>query len=201
MNLSSFSNLRHLWLGFLPLLAFCFMGCAASRQANVNTDPTTFVSHMHIGDTVTVTLDGLPTPVPPHEEAIKDDGTITLDLIGPIMAEGKTLGQLQRDIYAAYVPRFYTHLDVAVTTSGDRVYYVQGEVTHPGEQLYREGMTVTRAITAAGDFTDFANHKKIVLTRANGQRIKVNCEEIMNGDSPDPIVYPGDRVFVARRLW
>ncbi len=201
MNLSFFSHLRHLWLCGLPLLTLFIMGCADSRQANVNTDPTTFVSHMHIGDTVTVTLGGLPTEVPPHEEAIKDDGTITLDLIGPITAEGKTLGQLQRDIYAAYVPRFYTHLDVAVTTTGDRVYYVQGEVTHPGEQLYREGMTVTRAITAAGDFTDFANHKKVVLTRANGQRIKVNCEEIMNGDSPDPIVYPGDRVFVARRLW
>jgi hypothetical protein len=29
----------------------------------------------------------------------------------------------------------------------------------------------------------------------------VNCEQVMNGDAPDPIVYPGDRVFVARRLW
>jgi protein involved in polysaccharide export with SLBB domain len=201
MNLSYFTNWRLLWPGFLPLLAFYFLGCAASPQPNPNTDPTTLVSHLHIGDTVTVTLGGLPTEVTPHEEAIKDDGTITLDLIGPIQAEGKTLGQLQRDIYAAYVPRFYTHLDVAVTTTGDRVYYVQGEVTHPGEELYREGMTVTRAITAAGDFTDFANHKKIVLTRANGQRLKVNCDKIMNGDSPDPIVYPGDRVYVARRLW
>lgn len=201
MNSSFFSHLRHLWLGCLPLLGLFFMGCAASQPPNLNSDPTTFVSHLHIGDTVTVTLGGLPTEVPPHEEAIKDDGTLTLDLIGPIQAEGKTLGQLQRDIYAAYVPRFYTHLDVAVTTTGERVYYVQGEVTHPGEQLYREGMTVTRAITAAGDFTDFANHKKVVLTRANGERIKVNCESVMNGDSPDPIVYPGDRVFVARRLW
>ena len=201
MNLSSFSSLRHLWLCFLPLLGLLIGGCDSTDQVNTNSDPTTFVSHLHIGDTLTVTLDGLPTPVSPHEEAIKDDGTITLDLIGPIKAEGKTLGQLQRDIYAAYVPRFYTHLDVAVTTTGDRVYYVQGEVTRPGEQLYREGMTVTRAITSAGDFTDFANHKKVVLTRANGERIKVNCEEVMNGDAPDPIVYPGDRVFVARRLW
>jgi len=201
MNFSSLRSLPRLWLCFLPLFGLVFMGCASSNQPNPHTDPTTFVSHLHIGDTVTVTLDGLPTPVPPHEESIKDDGTITLDLIGPIQAQGKTLGQLQRDIYAAYVPRYYTHLDVAVTTTGDRVYYVQGEVNHPGEQLYREGMTVTRAVTAAGDFTDFANHKKVVLTRANGERIKVNCGEVMNGDAPDPVVYPGDRVFVARRLW
>jgi polysaccharide export outer membrane protein len=201
MNLSSFSSLRQLWFCVLPLLSLFIGGCATEDQPNPRTDPTTLVSHLHIGDTLTVTLGGLPTQIDPHVEAIKDDGTITLDLIGPIKAAGKTLGQLQRDIYAAYVPRFYTHLDVAVTTTGDRVYYVQGEVTRPGEQLYREGMTVTRAITTAGDFTDFANHKKVVLTRANGERIKVNCEEVMNGDSPDPIVYPGDRVFVARRLW
>lgn len=201
MTLRAFNRLRLLCLAVLPLLVLCFTGCAGSSQPDAPLNPAAAVSHLQLGDTVTVTLDGLPTPVPPHEESIKDDGTITLDLIGPIKAQSKTLGQLQRDIHDAYVPRFYTHLDVAVTTTGDRVYYVQGEVTRPGEQLYREGMTVTRAITAAGDFTDFANHKKVVLTRANGERIKVNCEEVMNGDVPDPIVYPGDRVFVDRRLW
>ncbi|MGC9942322.1 MAG: polysaccharide biosynthesis/export family protein [Verrucomicrobiota bacterium] len=154
-----------------------------------------------MGDTVTVTLDGLPTTVPPHEEDIKADGTITLDDIGPIKAAGKTSGELQRDIYAAYVPRFYTHLNVTVTTTGERVYYVRGEVNHPGEQLYREGMTVTRAITAAGDFTDFANHKKVVLTQTNGQRIKINCDKVLAGEEPDPEVYPGDQIQVARRLW
>jgi polysaccharide export outer membrane protein len=88
-----------------------------------------------------------------------------------------------------------------VTTTSDRVYYVQGEVNHPGEELYREGLTVTRAVAAGGDFTDFANRKKVTLTRANGQQIKLNCDDIMKGDAPDPIVYPGDRIFVARRLW
>jgi polysaccharide export outer membrane protein len=201
MNLSFFNRSHLLWLCLLPVLTLFSNGCASGDQTNTNVNPPSDVSHLHVGDALTVTLDGLPTVVPPHEEAIKEDGTITLDDIGPIKAEGKTLGQLQRDIYNAYVPRFYTHLDVIVTTASERVYYVRGEVNHPGEQLYREGMTVTRAITAAGDFTDFANHKKVVLTRTNGQRIKVNCEKVLNGDEPDPEVYPGDQVQVARRLW
>jgi len=31
-------------------------------------------------------------------------------------------------------------------------------------------ITLTKAITSAGDFTDFANTKKIWLTRADGRR-------------------------------
>lgn len=193
--------MRYSLLCLLPIFSLFFAGCASPYQPDVNHDPGADVSHLHVGDTITVNLDGLPTQVPPHEEAIEGDGTITLQDIGSIKAAGKTTGELQHDIYDAYVPQYYTHLTVTVTATSERVYYVRGEVGHPGEQLYREGMTVTRGITAAGDFTDFANHKKVVLIRTNGQRIKVNCEDVLNGDAPDPEVYPGDQIQVARRIF
>ena len=52
-------------LCFLPLLSLLFSGCASTttKYASPHSDPTTFVSHLHIGDTVTVTLGGLPTPI------------------------------------------------------------------------------------------------------------------------------------------
>jgi protein involved in polysaccharide export with SLBB domain len=81
------------------------------------------------------------------------------------------------------------------------VFYVRGEVKGPGRQIYSGQMTVTKAITSAGDFTDFANRKKVWLTRANGQRFKVNCDAILNGDAPDPGVYPGDQIEVSRRVF
>jgi len=87
----------------------------------------------------------------------------------------KTAGELQNEIYDLYVPKLYRHLTVTVST-GDRVYYVTGEVKLPGRQLYAGQMTVTKAITTAGDFTDFANHRKVWLIRANGQRIKVQLQ-------------------------
>ncbi len=201
MNLSITYRMRFVWLCLLPVLALFFNGCDTNNQAVTDPNHEIDVSHLHVGDTVTVTLDGLPTVVPPHEESIKEDGTITLDDIGPIKAAGKTLGELQRDIYNAYVPRFYIHLNVTVTSTSERVYYVQGEVGHPGEQLYHEGITVTRAIAAASDFTDFANRKKVVLTRVNGQRMIVNCDKVLAGDEVDPLVYPGDQVQVKRKLW
>jgi protein involved in polysaccharide export with SLBB domain len=184
----------------LPVLALLLNGCETPPPAD-NSKPVD-VAHLHIGDTVTVTYSGIPDEIQPHEEAIKEDGTITLQGIGPVDAAGLTLGALQDEIYTNYVPKFYTpQLNIAVTSTSERVYYVRGEVAHPGEQLYRDGLTVTRAITAAGDFTDFANHAKIVLIRANGTHIKLNADKILTGDEIDPPVYPGDQVQVGRRYF
>jgi polysaccharide export outer membrane protein len=158
------------------------------------------VARFHVGDTVTVTLTGLPETIEPHVEPIKEDGTITMPNIGHVQAAGKTAGELQNEIYNLYVPKLYRHLTVTVNT-GDRVYYVTGEVKQPGRQLYAGQMTVTKAITTAGDFTDFANHKKVWLIRANGQRIKVNCNEALRNPTKDPLVYPNDQIQVPRRIW
>ena len=158
------------------------------------------VARFHVGDTVSVTLTGLPETIEPHIEPIKEDGTITMPNIGHVQAAGKTAGELQNEIYNLYVPKLYRHLTVTVNT-GDRVYYVTGEVKQPGRQLYAGQMTVTKAITTAGDFTDFANHKKVWLIRANGQRIKVNCNEALRDSSKDLPVYPNDQIQVPRRLW
>jgi polysaccharide export outer membrane protein len=157
-------------------------------------------ARFHVGDTIIVTLSGLPVDIPPHQEPIKEDGTITMPDIGKIQAAGKTAGELQNEIHDLYVPRFYTHLTVTVNI-GDRVYYVSGEVKSPGRQLYVGQTTVTKAIASAGDFSDFANHKKVWLIRTNGERIKVNCSKALKNPSLDPSVYPGDQISVPRRIW
>jgi len=171
---------------------------APAPSAGVPDDAARF----HVGDTVTVTLSGLPeteTP-PPHQEPIKEDGTITMPEIGKIMAVGKTAGELQNAIHDAYVPQFYTHLTVAVNI-GDRVYYVRGEVKSPDRLMYVGEVTVTKAIASAGDFTDFANRKAVILIRSNGQHIKVNCKKVLKGEAADPQVYPGDQILVPRTIW
>src|SRR5258706_580396 len=143
---------------------------------------------------------GTPEIIAPHEEIIKEDGNITLSLVGSVHAVGKTAGELQNEIHDFYVPKYFVRLTVTVKP-GDLVYYVRGEVKGPGRQLYVGEITVTKAITSAGDFSDFANHSNVLLIRANGQRIKINCEDILNGQAPDPRVYPGDQIVVSRKIW
>jgi polysaccharide export outer membrane protein len=161
-------------------------------------------ARFHAGETVVVSFSGLSQDLelemPPSTQIIKDDGTISLPYVGSVKAAGKTPGELQNDIHDLYVPKYFVRLTISVT-SEDRVYYVGGEVKQPGRQLYVGATTVTKAIQSAGDFTDFANRGKVWLIRADGMRIKVNCNKALEDPSQDLPVYPGDQIQVPRRLW
>ena len=142
-----------------------------------------------------------PIPTTPQSYLIADDGTISLPLIGTVQAAGKTPGELQRIITKLYVPAYFVRLAVTVTAQ-TRVYYVGGEVMHPGPEAYLGQTTVTKAIQAAGDFTQFASHK-VWLTRAppDGTRIHVDVNKALRDPSSDPSVFPGDQIEVPRRYF
>jgi len=190
----------------LPLIAFGLTGCASPDYSGVMSAPDEedtnlmAAARLHVGDTITITLSGIPDQIPLMDKTINEDGTFTMDAIGVVKAGGKTPGELEAIIHDAYVPKIYTHLTVTVKP-GDRVFYVRGEVKQPGRQIYVGQMTVTKAITSCGDFTDFANEKKVWLTRVNGNRYKINAQAILNGEAPDPPVFPGDQIEVTRRLY
>jgi protein involved in polysaccharide export with SLBB domain len=82
----------------------------------------------------------------------------------------------------------------------NRVYYVGGEVAHPGPEVYIGSTTVTTAVQAAGDLTQFGSHR-VWLTRADGTRIKVNLDKALSDSTQDPPVFPGDKIQVPRRLF
>jgi protein involved in polysaccharide export with SLBB domain len=191
----------------LPLLALvlALAGCATQDYKEVMEVPSsdgtdTPGAHLQVGDTITITFDGLPSNPAPQDKTINDDGTITLADIGAIKVAGKTTGDVENAIHDLYVPRIYKHLTVTVK-AGDRVYYVRGEVKAPGRQVYVGQITVTKAITSAGDFTDFANRKNVLLIRSNGKRFTLNCVKILDGRAPDPGVYPGDQIQVERIIF
>jgi len=150
------------------------------------------------GDMVKVTFSGVDPAIQPHEEQIKQDGSITLPLIGSVKAEGKTTGELQKEIQAKYVPDYYKRLTITVSTD-QQVYYVQGQVRTPGRQQYIGTTTVLKAIASAGDFTDFANRKKVILTRADGKRLIVDCVKAAQDSTYDLPVFPGDKIEVPQR--
>ena len=191
----------------VPLLALILAaGCATQDYSAVMAAPdgsdTNVLAgaRLHVGDTITVSFDGLLENPATQEKTINDDGSITLSDIGVIKAAGKSTGELENMIHDLYVPKIYTHLTVTVK-AGDRVYYVNGEVGGAGRQIYVGQITVTKAITSAGGFRDFANHKNVLLIRSNGQRYTINCDRIINGDAPDPGVYPGDQIVVRKRAF
>jgi polysaccharide export outer membrane protein len=157
---------------------------------------------LRVGDSLTVVFTDTPVQIQNYDEKIKDDGTITLHLDKTFKAAGLSLGELEKKIRDCYVPAYYKQMTVTVRHQSDtRWYYVGGEVRAPARQVYAGRITVLKAIASVGGFTDFANKKKVKLTRVDGRTQVVNCIKARENPSLDPEVFPGDTIHVPRRLW
>jgi polysaccharide export outer membrane protein len=156
-------------------------------------------SRFRVGDVVTISFSGTTELLPPHEERVKEDGTITLPYVGPVQASGKSPGELQRYLHEAY-KKYYKNLVVTVK-SFQRYFYVGGEVRQPGPQLYLGETTVLKAVQTAGDFTDFARKSKVQIVRTDGTVLTMDCGDAIKDPSLDISIYPGDRINVPRRVF
>ena len=165
---------------------------------NAGPEPEVF----RVGDSLTITFMDTPNVIPSFEGRIKEDGTITLTFNQSFKADGMTRGDLEKEIRARYVPDYFKQMTVTVKQQeSTRWYYLNGEVRSPARQIYNSRITVLKAIASSGGFTDFANKKKVKLTRVDGRTQTVNCVKALDNPRLDPEVYPGDTIHVPRRLW
>jgi protein involved in polysaccharide export with SLBB domain len=153
---------------------------------------------LHVGEPLTVTFSDVVTPILPIDQMIKDDGTITLIHNQKFQAAGKTVGELEADIHERYVPMYYVNLTANVKTE-NRFYTVGGEVKTPNRQAYVSRMNLTGAIDTAGGFTDFANKRKILVTRSNGKKVWVNYNKALDDPKENVEIFPGDSIIVKKR--
>jgi protein involved in polysaccharide export with SLBB domain len=150
----------------------------------------------------------------PAEDKAKIDGdypvtkdwTIKLPYVGKINAEGKTTEQLARDIEKAYLDsKIFMEPAVEVFIGkigdpGDPVIHIGGQVRRPGPIDFAEGMTLWKAIQAAGGATEFGSLKRVKLYR-DGKQIVYDMEQKENLTVPlkvnDTIEVP-QRNFYSR---
>jgi protein involved in polysaccharide export with SLBB domain len=86
-------------------------------------------------------------------------------------------------------------------TSTKRFLYVGGQVTSPGEKVFRDGMTLTQAILSAGGAAR-SPKTTITVSRRNARGFLSTTEYslrlIEEGKTQDPLVEAGDRIEVNR---
>ena len=81
-----------------------------------------------------------------------------------------------------------------------KFFYVTGAVNSPGERYFREGMTLTQGLMAAGGASQIEKPIVKVLRRDEGGFLHAHQYDLLsitNGKSPDPLLMPGDRIAVA----
>jgi protein involved in polysaccharide export with SLBB domain len=175
----------------------------AAANPSTDTDTGGGMDILRPNDLVQVFFSGNPSAPKDFNERIKEDGTISPPMIttpedGPVKAAGKTVGELQKILQERY-NKYFRSLTVTVLTES-RYFYVDGEVRSPSRQSYSGAITVTKAIAAAGGFTDFAKRSKVHLIRANGQKFTINYDKALRKAELDLPVHPGDQIVVPRRV-
>src|SRR4030042_306695 len=86
-----------------------------------------------------------------ENQAIRPDGKISLQLIGEVMANGKSPEELKEHLVKLYTPQLRKpDVTVIVRTLANRRVYVGGHVKTPGLLELRPQMTALEAIIQAG---------------------------------------------------
>jgi polysaccharide export outer membrane protein len=143
------------------------------------------------GDRLRVTVFNQPTLSASY--SVDASGVITMPLLGPVEAGGRTTFELQRAIEARLAKDFLREPDVSVEVETYRPFFVYGEVTQGGQYPYVAGMTVEQAIAIAGGYTPRANRNSAQLARRDQQGVARVSVPLTT------IVQPGDTVYVKER--
>ena len=129
---------------------------------------------------------------------VHSDGKITVKLVGELEAGGKTPNQIQEIVKKA-LAKYVLNPLVTVTVQDviSKRYYLDGQISRPGEYALVSPTTVFEAISKAGGVQEFANTKKIYILRGD-KRIPFNYKEVIHGKHLEQNVQlePGDHVVI-----
>src|SRR6185503_14917382 len=140
---------------------------------------------------------------------VNDNGELEVPYVGLVPAQGKTCRELAYNIKNALEKEYYYHATVILAV--DRVseksrgkVYVYGAVKDQGPQEIPsdETYTVSKAVIRAGGFGDFADKRKVKVTRKEGKDFVVDLKRVIEqGHTEDDVVLqPDDQIYVPQRL-
>ncbi|WFB34749.1 polysaccharide biosynthesis/export family protein [Kiritimatiellota bacterium B12222] len=159
--------------------------------------PLEHVYHLQVGDALFVTLSGSGGLNEQIETLVDNEGKIKLRFIGSVKAVGLSATELEREIKAEYTERqkIYKDLTVRVVVPNN-FYFIGGEVRQAGRFPLVGRVTLSQAIVAAGNFTEWASNE-VVLVR-NNEKVIINYKRIRKNPNLDFELLTGDTITVGR---
>jgi protein involved in polysaccharide export with SLBB domain len=141
---------------------------------------------------------------------VNDNGELEVPYVGLVPASNRTCRELAYSVKALLEREYYYHATVILAV--DRVseksrgkVYVYGNVKGQGPQEIPadETYTVSKAIIRAGGFGDFANKRKVRVTRKDGKVFEIDLKRVIEqGHTDEDIVLQADdQVHVPPRTW
>lgn len=173
---------------------------AAGTAAAGNTNSVFSIDRIAVGDVIRVMYEAS-VPIAPTEIQVPETGLVTIHMGEQVQVADKMAADVSKEIRDLFTVKkqMYKRLSVNVQVLG-RTVSVGGEVRTTGSFAFEGGMTVLKAINRAGGFTEYADRRKVRITRVNGQQIMVDCKMALKKPDLDVPLYPGDRIEVVRSI-
>jgi polysaccharide export outer membrane protein len=134
---------------------------------------------------------------------VRPDGTITMPLLGDLVAAGRTPTELRGEIQhqlANFIRDESAVVTVAVTGVNSYSFTVSGNVEHPGVFTSQKYVTVLDAVQMAGGLNRYAGSEvRLYRHGKTGQRIiPIDYHAVQEGRQPDAnlALLPGDALYV-----
>ena len=193
--------------GFVSvLLATALLAACASPSARAPI-PAAAAQQLEIGEYRIESGDEIEIRFPLNPEmnvrtVVRPDGRVSLQLVGEVLAEGRTpaeLGQQLRDAYSTELRD--PEVSVIVRAMAARV-FVDGQIEHPGGYPWTREITAMQAVARAGGFLDTADSDYIVVLRraTDGSQqlfeVRLDGSDDPQGQSSDLYLAPYDLVLV-----
>ena len=151
---------------------------------------------------------------PPKSLVVADSGELEVPLLGRVIAAGKTCHVLAEALKSELEKQYYFHATVVIAVdtmarSRGKIYLV-GPVraTGPLELPSDEVLTLSKAILRAGGFTEYADQRRVKVTRKSAtapdtnENLTINVEDILEKGKTqsDVPLEAGDLVYIPERM-
>lgn len=129
------------------------------------------------------------------ETKVTDAGTMIYPFLGEIRVANLTIGQLANLIARGLKGRYLVDPKVSVNILEYRAFFMNGEVVNPGAYPYQPGLTVQKAVSLAGGFSERASRSSITIVRDQ------DATHTRSDAGLDTLVGPGDVVTVEESFF
>lgn len=172
---------------FAALAALLISACATAPAPLPEANASTYL--LGPGDEIRVSVYRLNELTNTYR--VSDAGIVSIPLLDPINAAGRSIDEVRNDIEAAVAEKnLVLNPNVSAEVSQYRPFFVIGEVNKPGQYAFAPGMNVLTALGMAGGPTFRASSDKVVITRIVGGRAVTGSVRL------DSQVLPGDTIRV-----
>lgn len=190
---------------FALCLAVSVLGCGtalSSYDYSKELDPRQ--SEFVVGPSDVLRINVWKTPDLSVECTVRPDGTITLPLIGDVIAAGRTPSLLRGEIkrkLTTFLRDDNPAIEVIVESVNSYRFTVAGNVEHSGLFTTKYFVSLTEAIALAGGPNRYADLDRVLVLRQSAtgaHAIPVSLNEIYSGRHPemDLMIVKEDRIFV-----